>query len=179
MSWGAVHCSRPDRCVPGVESRLSTTHDAVIAWARDVARFPGMQAPGITARSDPGAYPSSSVVPSGESPRVVASTLRCLRERSVASQSDRVPAYRVAFSSLSVRWRPVASASVRVPSRSVAFAYDRASPRSVASALQSSPKVALSPGLLAQRRAAQANKCLRIAWRLEGLAPERLRLQLA
>ena len=156
------------------ESKLSTTHDSVIAMKSSVERFPTMSVPSVTEASSPRSYLRRGVAFGGEPHRVVASALRSLSKRSVASASPverpvasaSVGKRLVAFAS--VGKRPVASASVG--KRPVAFAFDRVPQRSVASAFQSSPKVALAPALQSLRQAALAKKCARIARRLARLA---------
>ena len=144
---------------PVRESRFFTTHEAVIAMKGSVKRFLTMRVPGVTDGSSLPLYLRGGVAFSGEPHRVVASALRSLSQRSVASAS--------------VAKRPVASASVG--KRPVAFAFDRVTARSVAFALQSSPKVALAPALQSLRRAALAKTCARIARRLARLAAGRPR----
>ena len=132
----------------------STVHDSVIGTNTTVKRFPTMHVPSVTELSRVGSYQRGCVEFASAFPRSVASRLRCVKERSVAS--------------VSVRKRSVASLVACVPECCV--------PRvGVASALQSSPRVALAPALQSLRRAALANKCQRIAGRLALLAAGRQR----
>ena len=128
---------------------LSTAHEAVIAFEASVQRFPTTSVSSVTEQARVALYPRRVA----EHPvRVVASALRCWRQRSVASAS--------------VGKRPVASALGVIP------------PRRVASALQSSPRVMLALAVQVWRRAAAAKTCLRIARRLASLAAGRPRQQL-
>jgi hypothetical protein len=128
-----------------------------------VERFPTMSVPSVTEASSPRSYLRRGVAFDGEPHRVVASALRSLSKRSVASASPASTVER-AVALASVGKRPVVSALVG--KRPVAFAFDRVPQRSVASAFQSSPKVALAPALQSLRQAALAKKCTRIARRL-------------
>src|SRR5581483_1692369 len=148
----AVHASGSGRIGWRAESIFSTTHDSVNAMRGLQSRSPAMRVPGGTEPSVPGPYVRRSGGFAGEPRSVVASALRRLRQESVAS--------------------------ALVGLRSVAFASDRVRPRLVASAFPSSPKVVLGPALQSARRAALANKCLRIARRLAGLAAGRPKQQL-
>jgi hypothetical protein len=136
---------------------LSTVHDSVIGPSPASPRFPTMGVPGVTESSRVGSYQRPCVVSASESPRSVASKLRCVQERFVASASV---SKRVASASVSKR-------SVVYPVASV--------PCRVASASQSSPRVALAPALQSLRRSALANRCARIAGRLALLAAGRPR----
>jgi hypothetical protein len=136
---------------------LSTVHESVIGSNASVKRFLTMTVPSVTELSRVSPYHLGCVKSAVFSPRSVASRLRCVKERSVAS--------------VSVRKRSVASLVACVPECCV--------PRvGVASALQSSPRVALAPALQSLRRAALANKCQRIVGRLVSLAAGRPRQQL-
>jgi hypothetical protein len=160
----SVHGPRSERVGRVGESRLSTTHDSVIGCHPLVARFPTMRVPRVTEVSSPRLYLRNGVAFGGERHPVVASALRSLSQRSVASASVSKCPVASAF----VGKRAVASASVG--KRPVAFAYDRVSTRSVASAFQSSPRVALAPAFQSLRQAALAKTCARIARRLVRLA---------
>ena len=131
---------------------LSTVHESVIDLNATVKRFPTMRVPVVIELSGVGSHPRRCVESPVPSPRSVASRLRCVKERSVASAS--------------VGKRPVVSLAACV------------SPRGFVSASRSSPRVALSPALQSLRRAALANKCARIAGRLARLAAGRPRQQL-
>ena len=137
---------------------LSTVHDSVIGPSHASARFLTMSVPGVTESSRVGSFRRPCVESASESPRCVASRLRCVQERFVASASV---SKRVAFASVSKR-------SVVYPVASVPLCR-------VASASQSSPRVALAPALQSLRRSALAKKCARIAGRLALLAAGRPR----
>jgi hypothetical protein len=137
---------------------LSTVHDSVIGLSSAFPRFPTMGVPSVTESSCVGAYQPRLAESPFESPRCVASRLRCVQERFVASAS------------VSKR---VASASVS--KRTVVFLEACVPPSVVASASQSSPRVALNPALQSLRRAASAKKCSRIAGRLARLVASRPR----
>jgi hypothetical protein len=141
---------------------LSTAHGSVIGLSPAFARFPTMSVPSVTESSRVGSYQRRCVGSVSASPRSVASRLRCVKERSVASAS--------------VSKRPIAS--LRVASLPVASLVACVPPCRVASASQSSPRVALSPALQSLRRAALAKKCARIVGRLAHLAGDRPRQQL-
>ena len=136
---------------------LSTAHASVIGLNLAFPRFPTMRVPGAAELSCVGAYRPRCVESASAFPRSVASRLRCVKERCVASASPVE--------------RSVACLLARVPEC-------RVPPSCVASALQASPKVALAPALQSLRRAAQANKCERIAGRFARLAAGRPRQQL-
>lgn len=135
---------------------LSIVHEAVIASSSSVQRFQVASVPGVTALSRVASYPRRSVE-FGVPPRPVASALRCLNARAVASAS--------------VSKRPVASAFVGTPLRCVASAL-QSSPR------VASPRVVLAPAVQVWRRAAAAKMSMRIARRLASLAAGRPRQQL-
>lgn len=141
-----------------------------------------MRVPVGTAVSNLSAYLHRSVAFGGGGPsNVVGFQLRSVSQRAVVSASLSVRC----VVSQSVRKRVVASprrsvafAYGPVPSSAVASAYDQVSVSSVASAFKLSPKLALAPVLLSLRRAAQANRCARIAGRLSRLARGKPRQQL-
>ena len=132
---------------------LSTVHDSVIDPSPAFPRFHAVGVPRVTESSRVGSYQRPCTESASESPRCVASKLRCVQERFVASAS--------------------------VSKRSVVYPVASAPPRRVASASQSSPRVALAPALQSLRRSALAKKCARIAGRLALLAagPPRQTLQ--
>jgi hypothetical protein len=174
---------------PAGESQLSTIHDSVIASFSTLARSTCMGVPEGTAVSDLSAYLRCGVAFRGGPSSVVASPLRCAEERFVASASPSVRCVLSVCVSKRVvasRKRAVAFAFDRVPKRIVASAYGQVGMRSfcqvglrsVASAFQLSPKLTLAPVLLSLRRAAQANKSLRIAGRLGRFAKGKARQQL-
>src|SRR5581483_5889520 len=136
----AVRASGSKQCGWTDESLFSTTHVSVNAMRSHFKRFPATRVPGGTDPLVVGAYMQRCEGLAGEPRVVVASALRRLRERPVAS----------ALSS----------------SRSVASAFDRVRRLLVASASPNSPRVVLGPVLQSARRAVLANKCLRIARRL-------------
>ena len=112
--------------------------NSVIGSNATVRRFPTMKVPCVTELSCVGAYRSRCVELAFASPRSVASRLRCVNARSVASAS--------------VGKRSVASLVACVSSSCV-------SPGrvgGVASAFQSSPRVALAPVLQSLRHKAAA-----------------------
>lgn len=137
---------------------LSTVHDSVIGPSPAFPRFSTLGVPSVTESSRVGSYQRPCIESASESPRCVASRLRCVQERFVASAS------------VSKR---VASASVG--KRSVVYPVASVPPFGVASASQSPPRVALAPALQSLRRSALANKCARIAGRLALLAAGRPR----
>jgi hypothetical protein len=164
---------RSDRDRRVDESRFSTIHDSVIASFVTVARCSSMRVPVGIAVSNPSAYPRCRAAYSGGSSNVVGFQLRSVSERPVASASLSVRCVLsqcVSRRVVASRKSAVAFACGRVPSSAVASAYDRVRLSSVASALRLSPKQALAPVLLSLRRAAQANRCARIAGRLSRLA---------
>lgn len=137
--------------------RPSVVHESVIGIKATVKRFPTMEVPGVTELSRVASYQRRSVESVFAFPRSVASLLRGVCERSVASASV---------------------AGVRAKSLETCVSEYRVPLRPVASALQTSPKVALAPALQALRRAALAKKCQRIAGRLAQLEEVRPRRQL-
>ena len=138
---------------------LSTAHESVIGIKATVKRFPIMRVPSVTELSRVGSYQRRCVDPVPASPRCVASLLRSVRERSVASAS--------------VAKRSVESLASAFPAYRVPLC-----PVASASASHSSPRVALAAALQSLRRAAQAKKCQRIAGRLAQRAAARPRQQL-
>jgi hypothetical protein len=154
-------------------SELFAIHDSVIASFSHLTRSSSMPVPVGTAVSSLSAYLRRSVAYGGEPVSGVASWLRSVSERPVASMFLSVRCVVSASVSKRVvasRKGLVASEYDRVPSCAVASAYEVVSPSAVASASKVSPKLALAPVLLSLRRAAQANRCARIAWRLSRLA---------
>ena len=136
---------------------LSTAHESVIGIKATVKRFPIMRVPSVTELSRVGSYQRRCVDPVPASPRCVASLLRSVLARSVASAS--------------VAKRSVESLASSFPAYRVPLC-------PVASASHSSPRVALAAALQSLRRAAQAKKCQRIAGRLAQRAAARPRQQL-
>ena len=128
---------------------LSTVHASVIDPSPAFPRFHAVGVPRVTESSRVGSYQRPCIESASESPRCVASKLRCVQEPFVASAS--------------------------VSKRSVVYPVASAPPRRVASASQSSPRVALAPALQSLRRSALAKKCARIAGRLALLAAGRPR----
>lgn len=175
------HASRAGRVGQVGESELCTIHDSVIASFSHLTRSSVMRVPIGTAVSNLSGYLRRSVAYGGEPVSGVAFWLRSMRERSVASASPSVRCVVSASVSkrvVALRKGSVASAYDRVPSSPVAFAYEIVSSSAVASASKVSPKLALAPVLLSLRRAAQANRCVRIAGRLGRLAGVKPRPQL-
>ena len=154
----SVRSSQPSVFSRSSVAGLSTVHESVIGMKTTVKRFPTMRVPSVTELSCVGSYQRRCVEALSASPRCVASRLRCVQERFVASAS------------VSKR---VASASVS--KRTVVFLEACVPPSVVASASQSSPRVALNPALQSLRRAASAKKCSRIAGRLARLVASRPR----
>ena len=138
---------------------LSTIHEPVIGSNATVKRFPTMRVPSVTELSCVGSYQRRCVEALSASPRCVASLLRSVRERSVASAS--------------VTGVPVGSPEANVSEYRVPL-----HPVASASALQSSPRVALAPALQSLRWVARARKCQRIAGRLAQFAVGQPRQQL-
>ena len=138
---------------------LSTAHESVIGIKATVKRFPTMRVPSVTELSCVGSYQRRCVEALSASPRCVASLLRSVRERSVASAS--------------VTGVPVGSPEANVSEYRVPL-----HPVASASALQSSPRVALAPALQSLRWVARARKCQRIAGRLAQFAVGQPRQQL-
>jgi hypothetical protein len=159
IGWGEMSVRSPQVIVFPRQSAasLSTAHDSVIGSNTTVKRFPTMHVPSVTELSRVGSYQRGCVEFVSAFPRSVASRLRCVKDRSVASAS--------------VVERPVVSLAACVASYCVP-------PGRVVSASQSSPRVALGPALQSLRRAALANKCQRIAGRLARFAADRPRQQL-
>ena len=151
----SVRSSQPSVFSRSSAAGLSTVHESVIDMKTTVKRFPTMGVPSVTELSRVGLYQRRCV--EFASPRSVASVLRSVKQRSVASAS--------------VAKRSVESLASCVPAYRVSLC-------SVASALQESPRVALAPALQSLRRAALAKKCQRIAGRFARLAADRPRQQL-